>query len=256
MDLACADSVRAVVKGFRPDLVIHLAGQSSVGAGAAAGGATATWRSNGLGALNLAEAIANEAPSATMLFSSSVEVYGSAFRAGPVDETTTPLPLNTYGRSKLAAEQILADILPGEARLIIARPSNHSGAGQDPRFVIPAFAAQVRQREILVGNLDAERDFLHVEDVIDAYIALLNAAPFLERREVFNVASGRPIAIRRILERLMDISRADGTVTTDPARLRPSDIPSTTIDASRISSRTDWSPSRTLDDILTDVLGG
>lgn len=254
MDLERPDSVQAALQAVRPDLIVHLAGQSSVGAGASSEGAAATWRSNVSGALNLGEAIASITPSAIVLFSSSVEVYGTAFRAGRVDENTLPQPLSVYARSKLAAEQILSDIMPLSSKLIIARPGNHSGSGQDRRFVLPSFASQIHRNEIRVGNLEAERDFLHVDDVIDAYLSIILASGRLRNREVFNVASGQPISIGALLERMMRQGGSNSVVLTDPDRLRPSDIPKTEISADYITATTGWRPIRSIDEMLIEIL--
>src|SRR5690606_1372211 len=102
---------------------------------------------------------------------------GRAFTTGvELDEASPVAPANPYARSKLVAEFLLAERLPASASLVIMRPLNHIGSGQDTRFVVSAFARQIveiehglREPLINVGNLDAERDFLSVDDVISAY---------------------------------------------------------------------------------------
>jgi GDP-4-dehydro-6-deoxy-D-mannose reductase len=250
-------SVNAAVQQVRPDLVAHLAAQSSVGD--AIGGAEQTWRVNFCGTMWLASAVARHCPKATFLFISSAEVYGASFRAGPAREDTPLMPLNAYARSKAAAETMLADVLPQSARLIIARSFNHTGAGQDERFVLPAFAAQIARIErgeqeprLRVGNLAAERDFMDVEDVIDAYIRLVET-PGLPRA-TFNVASGRSHAISNLLDRLRALSRGKFEISVDPDRLRPSEIPCAIGDASKLRDATGWTARRSTDEMLTRLL--
>ncbi len=127
-DICDEAAMDALIARLRPDLVVHLAGQASIGQ--ATQDAAQTWRANLVGTFNLAAAIGRHAPQATVLFSSSATIYGAAMREGPVSETTPPQPLDAYSRSKLAAELALDDMLPATARLIIGRPVNHSGAGQ------------------------------------------------------------------------------------------------------------------------------
>jgi GDP-4-dehydro-6-deoxy-D-mannose reductase len=133
-------SVKVAVDEVRPDLVLHLAAQASVGQ--AIGTAEETWRVNFCGTMWLAAAMARVCPRATFVFVSSAEVYGANFSKKPVSEDTPPLPLNPYARAKAAAEAMLADVLPQSAQLIVARSFNHTGAGQDERFALPAFAAR------------------------------------------------------------------------------------------------------------------
>ncbi len=257
-DIADFDAVARIVREARPNYIVHLAAQSSVGS--AENGET--WRVNAFGSLTLAIACARESPEATVLFTSSAEAYGASFGNGVVDEDTPTAPMNVYARSKAAAEAILADVLPPTSRLVVARAFNHTGAGQDVRFVLPSFARQIaeieaglREAVVRVGNLDAARDFLHIDDVCNAYIALLEAAPRLPMRSVFNVASGVSRPIRAYLECMRAHARSPFAIEVDPARLRASDIPVATGKSDRLRELTGWTPSRSLDYLIEDLLG-
>ncbi len=258
LDLTDADSVHAAIENVRPDLVVHLAAQASVGQ--SLGAAADTWGINVCGSLTLARAIGDAVPDCTVFFASTSEVYGLAFNDGRVTEATLPRPQGPYARSKAAAEAMFADVLPDTARLIVARPTNHSGPGQDERFVIPAFAAQIARieagapPEIRVGNLDAERDFLDVRDVVAAYMALLAAAPALPARNLFNIASGRTVRIGEILDRLRALSPIEMVAMPDHVRMRPSEVPRTLIDSGALHAATGWSPRHDLDAMLKNVL--
>ena len=259
-DLEDDASIAAAVAETRPDLVVHLAAQASVGR--SAGTAAATWSINLCGSLALARALAGTVPDCAMLFASSVEVYGLTFNHGTVVESSPLCPQSAYARSKAAAEAMLADVLPAGARLIVARPCNHSGPDQDEAYVIPAFAAQIARAErgassaIRVGNLDAERDFLDVRDVVAAYVELLARADDLPNRSVFNIASGRLVRVGTVLDRLRALSPAPTTVESDPLRLRPSEVSTAAIDASAIRQVAHWAPAYTLDDMLSRILTG
>jgi GDP-4-dehydro-6-deoxy-D-mannose reductase len=251
-------SVKVAVDEVRPDLVLHLAAQASVGE--AIGTAEETWRVNFCGTMWLAAAMARVCPRATFLFVSSAEVYGANFSKKPVSEDTPPLPLNPYARAKAAAEAMLADVLPQSAQLIVARSFNHTGAGQDERFALPAFAAQIARIEkgekeplLSVGNLSAERDFLDVGDVVDAYLRLIETAG-LPQRATFNVASGQAHAMSDLLHRLRRLAGADFEISADPDRMRASDIPCSLGDASRLRKATGWAPRRSVDDMLSHLL--
>lgn len=247
MDLDDADSVARAVEEVAPDLVIHLAGQSSVGA--SQGAAAKTWRANACGTLHLAEAISRYSPTAIMLFVSSVEVYGAAFVDSEVDEQTVPQPISAYAQSKLAAEKILLSVLPSTTQLIIARPTNHVGLGQDDRFVTAAFARQIAEIELglkpavlEVGNLDSHRDFMDVADVVQAYLALLAGSHDLPPRSTWNIASGHSRSIRSILEDLIAIGTVKPQIVVDPQRYRPNDIPMAAINTFALRDATGWKP--------------
>lgn len=254
MDIEDPDSVSRAVASAAPDIVVHLAAQSSVGQAQSTAGQT--WSVNASGTLNLARAVAAQHPDATLLFASSAEVYGAAFNLGEASEETLPEPQSAYSRSKLACEMILGDVLTPANTLIVVRPSNHSGRGQDRRFVLPSFAEQIAtgQSQIRVGNLAAERDFLHVDDVVDAYIGLLEAADRIAQRSVFNVASGSARSIGSLLERMIALADSPATVVVDQDRLRVSDVPVASLSAKRLRDATGWRPSRSVDDMLREVL--
>ncbi len=251
-----AAAMTRLVADFKPDLVLHLAAQSSAGASLKA--AEETWRVNFDGTLELASALAHHAPGATFFFVSSSETYGENFRSGPADETTPLAPANAYARSKAAAESMLPDVLRADQRLIVVRPFNHTGPGQDTRFVLPAFAAQIADIEaggppvLRTGNLDAMREFLDVRDVSAAYVALLRADT--GARATFNVASGRAHRVGDILEMLRARSRRAFTVENDPERMRPSDIPHAAGSSARLHALTGWAPQIPLEATLDALL--
>ncbi len=188
IDLGDYAGLAACLRNFRPSHVLHLAAQASVGQAQGAG--AETWRTNVAGLLNLAEGLLAEAPECTLIFVSSSEVYGRAFLSGePVTEDTVPEPVGIYARTKRVGEEMLTEVLAGSRnRLIVLRPFNHTGPGQDERFVVPAFAHQIARIEaglipprLAVGNLDSYREFLDVRDVARAYAMIIESSDRLEQ---------------------------------------------------------------------------
>lgn len=260
-DLVDEGAVDGLVSRLAPDLVIHLAGQPSIGDAAKA--AEATWRVNFHGSFGLGSALARYTPNATMLFVSTAAVYGLSFRAGVLDESAPLQPVDVYSRSKAAAETALADVL-GPVRLIVARPVNHSGAGQKSRsFALSGFAAQIAAIEagaaeprLKVGDLSRSRDFLDVRDVVDAYMRLIDKAPELPARCAFNIGSGHARTMQSLLDELRAMARKEFVVEIEPALLRPdaTDIPCVACDASRLTAATGWRPLRAPRDMLQAIL--
>jgi GDP-4-dehydro-6-deoxy-D-mannose reductase len=251
-------AMSGLVSDLQPDLIVHLAAQASVGA--ALNGAEESWRVNFGGTLELASACAAHAPGATFMFVSSAEVYGRSFLNGPATETTPLQPTNPYARSKAAAESMLPDILGADQRLIVVRPFNHTGPGQDERFVLASFAAQIARIEaggkplLEVGNLDAEREFLDVDDVCRAYLLLLRAVPSLPLRDTFNVSANRTFVIGELLQRLRALSKARFEIVVDPARMRPAEIPRVIGNADHLRSTTGWTPQIDIESLLLSLL--
>ncbi len=259
LDLADPASVRLAVEAAAPDVVFHLAGEASVAQ--AGNNAAATWQVNLVGTMALAAALGTVSPAATLLFTSSAEVYGRAFLDGPVDERTRPEPSSVYAQAKLAAEQMLAAVLPTSATLIVARPSNHIGPGQDARFALPSFAEQLARAEqageraqIHVGNLDSERDFMDVRDVVRAYEMLVCQYGGTGARETFNISSQQSRSIKSLLDLLREDARVDSDVIVDPARSRPSEVPIASVSSSRLRDAVGWVPSIEISASVHDVL--
>ncbi len=260
LDAEVIDSaaIGRIVAAFKPDLVLHLAAQAAIGASAEL--AEATWRVNFGGTLELAHACQRACPETTFFFVSSSEVYGWSFRDGVATEDTPLRPMNAYARAKAAAESMLPDVLP-QARLIVARPFNHTGPGQDVRFVLPSLAHQIAEIEagrrpprLDLGNLEASRDFLDVRDVCAAYLAMLQTAAAAGERSVYNVASGGSWRIGDLVEKFRAHARVPFDVAIDPKRLRPSDVPMAVGSAARLEQATGWKPTIGVDAIVEALL--
>jgi GDP-4-dehydro-6-deoxy-D-mannose reductase len=138
------------------------------------------------------------------------------------------------------------------------RPFNHTGPGQAPRFVVPAFASQIARIEVglqepvmQVGNLDAARDFTDVRDIVRAYHLAVTQG---ELGEVYNLASGQAQSVRGLLETLLSYSKTDIRVERDPARYRPVDVPVVYGSSEKFHHRTGWEPQIPFEQTLQDTL--
>jgi GDP-4-dehydro-6-deoxy-D-mannose reductase len=196
-----------------------------------------------------------------LIFASSAEVYGRAFLDGACDEETPPQPVSSYGRTKLAGEFLLRDLAGPALEVVTLRLFNHTGRGQDTRFVVPGFAEQIAHLErikgdgtLRVGNLASQRDFSHVEDVIDAYLTVLGAPRRESDFSLYNVGSGMPRSIQSVLDALLGLSRKKIAIELDPARFRPSEIPVAQGLFSRFTTDYGWRPTRGFETALIAVL--
>jgi len=260
-DLTDDAAVRASLRSVQPDGCVHLAAISAISV--AHRNPARAWAVNLHGTLNVAHAILAEAPTCVFLFASTADAYGRSFRVGtPLDESAPLAPMNLYGATKAAADLALGALAATDRLHVIrVRPFNHTGRGQAPDFVIPAFARQIAriaaglQPPLLeVGALDSERDFLDVRDVCDAYIrCLLNSAE-LPPGTILNIASGIPRRIGDVLGDLLSLAGVQAEVRIDPARLRPSDIPLAVGCAAAAKRLLGWTPSTSWANTLSEVL--
>ena len=191
----------------------------------------------------------------------SAVAYGESFRSfAPVPETTPLRPQGVYGVGKAQADMAIAALSAVHPVSLRLRPFWHAGPGQQAQYVVASFAQQVArimrgQQEpvIRVGNLDVARDYLDVRDVVRLYADLATDA---EPRwgEVFNVASGRAVTIRTLLEGLIARAGLQIDIEVDPDRLRRNDVACAMGDASLLLSRVAWRPLIGIDAMLDDVL--
>jgi GDP-4-dehydro-6-deoxy-D-mannose reductase len=209
-----------------PDVVVHVAGIAFVPQ-AEADFDTAI-RVNAGGAWNMANALFEVNSKARFLFISSSEVYGPAAAASlPISESLAPQPGNAYGVTKVMGEEashFWGRRYPGQ--VLILRPFNHIGPGQDERFVVSNFAKQfaeialgLRKPILRTGNLEARRDFTDVRDIVKGYVAACATGD-----GVVNLGSGKSVAIAELIRHLQELTGQNINVETDPAKVRVGEI--------------------------------
>jgi GDP-4-dehydro-6-deoxy-D-mannose reductase len=255
VDVLDREAVRRAIADDRPAQLFHLAGAPHVGD---------SWRNslptlqiNVLGTHHLLDAVRLEHPECRVL----VVTSGMIYKPGPdaLDEDAPLVPSNPYGLSKLAQDQ-LARLTAEQDGLdvVVARPFNHVGPGQDPSFAIASFCRQVAMieaglmpAEMQVGNLDARRDLTDVRDVVAAYLRIMDDA---QRGSALNVCSGRAYRIGDLLDTLRGLASVAITTSVDPDRMRPSDIPILLGSASRLTQTLGWAPTIPIEVTLADTL--
>jgi len=251
VDVTDAQVVARAVAASAPEAVVHLAARSSV---ADSWGETSeVWRVNVLGTVNVLEAVRAEAPQARVLMVSTGEVYGRA-EVLPTREESPIAPLSPYAASKAAAELACGT---SNVDVIVTRAFQHEGPGRDERFAIGSWTRQIARLEeagggtLQVGDLSSRRDITDVRDVCRAYELLLDRAV---SAGIYNVASGRAVLMRQVLDLLVAMARRPIEIEVDPARSRPTDLPAMCGDASKLRAATGWTPTIPLEQTLADAL--
>jgi GDP-4-dehydro-6-deoxy-D-mannose reductase len=260
LDICDVEATSQVIAGWRPTHVVNLAGIAAPAAASA--DPEAAWNVHLRGSRNIAQAILSTVPDCWLLHVGSGLVYGASAKLGlPIDEDTVLAPIDEYAATKAAADIALGAFVRRGLKCVRFRPFNHTGRGQTEDFVIPAFAMQIARIEggvmpalLRVGNLDAERDFLDVADVAEAYALAVRLSDSLVSGEIFNIASGRPRRISDILNQLLSFSGQTISLQRDQARDRSSDLPSIVGDAKRIRAKLGWAPRHPFEETLRGIL--
>jgi GDP-4-dehydro-6-deoxy-D-mannose reductase len=256
VDLADLAAVCDTVAGAGPDVVYHLAGWADVGA---------SWRhpveafhANAVGTLHLLEAC-RAADVGRVLIVGSADLYGKVEEHElPLTESSPLRPTSPYAASKAAAEDLAVQAHLGHGlETVRVRPFNHLGPGQSEAFVAPGLAARIARaeqsgdRSIPVGNLSARRDLTDVRDVVRAYRLVATQG---EPGAVYNVCSGRALAISELAQGLLAHATVELELVVDPDLLRPVDLPVLRGDASALAAATGWQPQIPIEQTLADLL--
>lgn len=255
VDLRDAASVDAAIAALRPAAVYHLAGAANQGN---------SW-SNSDVALDLnarathvlLQAIGRHAPDARVLVTTSAALYAMSDSA--LTEEDPIAPATPYAVSKLAQEMVAQAAAQHDGLdVVVVRPFNHIGPGQDLGFFAPAFARQLARIEagiesgpVRVGNLTARRDFTDVRDTVRAYRLLMQRG---NAGQAYNVCSGQAVAIGEMLDMLRATVSVPVDVVVDQARLRPVDVPVLLGSHARLTDTTGWRPEIPLTQTMHDIL--
>jgi GDP-4-dehydro-6-deoxy-D-mannose reductase len=256
-DLLDQALLETAVSTARPDIIYHLAGQAYPARSWEIPAQTIAVNTGGTANL-LQAAVKWGRPRVVVV--TSAEVYGEINADDlPVTEETPAQPRHPYGISKLAAGQLVSLYWQRyQLPVVEARPFNHIGPRQALGFVVPDFASQLaaiklkqQPPTLSVGNLEAQRDFTDVRDVVRAYMLLAEKGqpgwPYL-------ICSGQPVSIHYLLITLADLAAVEINISYDPVRMRPSDIPCLYGSYARLQQDTGWQPQIHLRQSLADTL--
>jgi GDP-4-dehydro-6-deoxy-D-mannose reductase len=236
------------------DGVIHLAGLAAVGPSF---DTPMLYMDTNVGIeVNLFETALSQKVSPRFLVISSGSLYDPKVSL-PLDEESRVEPSSPYAVSKIGQEQMAFYYQGRGFETIVARPFNHIGPGQGPGFIVPDFAQQIVEAEkdnnkvIMVGNLEAQRDYTDVRDIVRAYRLLLEKG---RSGQIYNICSGKPISGHEILEGLLASATVKPEVKQDASRMRPADNPVIYGSYKKVTQDTGWEPTIPLKNTLSDVI--
>lgn len=258
-DLTNRIAVDRVLQKVRPDKIFHLAAQSFV---------KVSWDSpeetiftNIMSELNIFESCRNIGINPIIQIAGSSEEYGLVLENEvPIRETNPLRPLSPYAVSKIGQEMLAYQYCKSYGlKTILTRAFNHEGPGRGEHFVTSTFAKQIAQIEkgkqepvVKVGNLQAQRDYTDVRDMIRAYWLATEKCEF---GKPYNICSGNIWTIQKVLDFLLSLSTEKNIkMEQDPERMRPSDVQLLKGDCTEFKKATGWEPKIPFEKTLEDLL--
>ncbi len=245
-------AAREAVAGFRPDCIFHLAAMAIPKECGDGEPTSRAWQVNVEGTRRIAALAASLPTAPRLLLVSSSHVYAPVDPAHPVVDEAAPVgPLQGYGKTKIAAEQVLRDAMKTDGLFaIIARTFNHAGPRQDAQLMVPQWCRQIvagGEGPIRVYNLDTFLDLSDVRDVVRAYRLLVRHA---SAGEICNVGSGVCRRSGDLFAQLLDL-REDPPpfVEIAPGRQQHS-----VANIHRLQALTGWLPAIPMPQTLADSL--
>lgn len=248
--------IKEIVKNVKPEYVFHLAGLTT------SNDPEALYEVNVLGTINLLDGlkiIKEKIDPKTLVVGSSAE-YGVAKQDElPISETNPLRPITYYGISKVSEDLLGFQYYHNyNLRIVRARPFNLVGPGQSPDFVCGAFVKQIveieqksAEAEIVVGNLEAKRDFIDVRDVVKAYVKLMSLEKY---GDVYNIGSGKCYSIEEALNILLNMVDVEIQIKQKPDVITEHEIPIQVSDVSKIKRDVGWEPEISFEKSLEDML--
>ena len=260
LDVTRQDEVAAAVDRAAPDVVVHLAAISHVPDALRNPGYA--YEVNVVGTVRLLAEVRRHrlAGSAdpVVLVVGSAEQYGRhELNAMPLDEAAEQRPLTLYAASKVAQEVAALQAFRSDGvRVVCTRSFSHSGVGHGAHFLLPglvtrALALPAAGGRLTIGNGDTVRDFLHVSDVVDAYLALLEHG---RPGDAYNVCSGEGVSVRALAHAVLQRVGRSAEVVADASLARAVDVPVQVGSNRKLRRATGWAPRRGRDAIIDDLI--
>lgn len=257
-DLLDSHSLYATISRIKPEYIFHLAAQSFVPTSWVS--PSVTLEVNIIGTANLFEAIRQAGIDPVIQIACSSEEYGLVHpNEVPIKETNPLRPQSPYAVSKVAMDYLGYQYFCSyNMKIVRTRGFNHTGPRRGETFVTSNFAKQIAMIEkgkqdpvIRVGNLEAQRDWTDVRDMVRAYLL---AASSCDPGDVYNICTGHAVKILDMLNLLLSLSKVKVRVKQDASRMRPSEVPVLIGDSRKFVAKTGWKPMIPFEKTMEDLL--
>ena len=217
-DITKKEDIKKILNKVNPDFIIHLSGISF----AAHENNEDFYRVNTIGTINILDTLTElDINPVKVIIASSATVYGNQ-GLEVLDESLCPMPANHYGASKYSMECMAKNYF-NKLNLIITRPFNYTGTGQEEHFLIPKIVKHFKEnkKEIELGNLYISREFNDVSYICEIY------KNFLESdisSEIVNICSNRGIKLLDVIEMMNEVAGYKIEIKVNPAFVRMNEI--------------------------------
>ena len=257
-DLLDSHSLYAIISKIKPHHIFHLAAQSFVPTSWAS--PAVTLEINIVGSANLFEAVRQASIEPVIQIACSSEEYGLVYpNEVPITEENPLRPQSPYAVSKIALDYLGYQYFSSyKMKIIRTRGFNHTGPRRGDTFVTSNFAKQVALIEkgkqepvIWVGNLEAQRDWTDVRDMVRGYLLAVEKG---EPGEVYNICTSKAVKVGDMLNMLIKMAKVKVKISPDPARMRPSDVPVLRGDNSKFVQKTGWKAKISFEKTMEDLL--
>lgn len=241
VDLRDLHAVEQSVGAIRPDKIIHLA---TYGGFAFQKDASTIYGSNLLGTVNLVHACEKTGFDCFINTGSSSE-YGMKSLA--MRESDLLEPLGDYGVSKAAATLFCrSEAVQKNLPIVNLRVFSPYGPWDDPHRLIPYVVSSARNgHNPQLSNRDYVRDYIFIDDVIDAYLAVMNAT--VVPGEIYNIGSGKQSSIGEVVEKILCASGNNVVPTWGSECPRKREPVTWVADISKMKTRFNWEPRFSID---------
>ncbi|MBS7623683.1 GDP-mannose 4,6-dehydratase [Candidatus Bathyarchaeota archaeon] len=257
-DLTQYHSVRSAINSSNPQFILHLGALTPVRLSFEDPFPYLSTNINGT--VNLVHAISEVCPKSRLIFASTAEVYGWQERREPFKEDLPLNPASPYAVSKEAADRyVQMAVKVYGLRATVLRPNNTYGRNSERNFLTEYLISTMLSGETCyVGAPESVRDYMFVEDHVDAYILAVKS----EKAEggVFNVSPGNPVTNRELTETISRLVGFSGKIVYGsyppgyPQRPAVWDPDYLVLDSSRIRKALRWKPSVNLEEGLVRTI--
>ena len=248
-DLADLEKLNMIIKKIQPEIIIHLAAISFVGHQKTSD----FYDVNVIGTQNLLEAVRLYGITniKKIILASSATVYGNQ-KMSSLSEKLVPNPLNHYGISKLAMEQI-AKTYFNDLPIILVRPFNYTAPEQNINFVIPKIAQSFNNRSnnLELGNIAVFREYNSIHFICECYYKLAISS---YKSEIVNLCTGKTYSLKKIIQVFNTITKYKPVITINEAFVRKNEINKLSGNPKKLNSMINLETNYSLENLINEFI--
>lgn len=230
------------------DVIVHLAALTSHKD--ITGNKSKALETNFFGTKNILEIFSKSKTVKKFFYPSTGKVYGKISQL-PITENHPTNPLNVLGKSKLKVENLIESYNNNKKSLVIFRIFNIYGPGQNKNFLIPTIMKQLSKnvKEIILGDIEAKRDYIYIDDVIDAFILAIEKKIPLGL-SIYNICTGIGSSASQIIDLMSKIKNAKIEIKVNPDLIRADEMKEEYGSFEKVQRELGWEPKISLEEGL------